>query len=166
MYSVNEIMLIVIVCLGSLLLVGYIKSRIRKGKTNKIELAYMAGLFDGEGCISISSHKDRHCHLHCIVNIAGKEIPDLFKADFGGCVIKIKKAKDYHQQVWCWTICSNNAVRFLFAILPYWRIKTEEAKLAIEFQGVVNGNKRQRLSDADRKLRFEFKDKLSALKVK
>ena len=106
-----------------------------------LELAYLAGLFDGEGCVQIAHHKpqrnkrtEQHT-LRCAVNMTDEVSVKSFLV-FGGSICQ--KTRDIinpkWQNQWTWSVSSNQALRFLEILLPYLRLKQEQAKLAIEFQ--------------------------------
>jgi len=46
-----------------------------------------------------------------------------------------------HHKVYRLRLYSNDAKNFLEMVLPYLRVKTEQAKLAIEFQGKMKNGK-------------------------
>lgn len=106
-----------------------------------LELAYLAGLFDGEGCIQISHNKpqsgkrtEQHT-LNCRVAMTNKEAVERFLI-LGGNV-HIKKASLQNpkwKDQWCWTISSNKALAFLKEIMPFLILRKEEAKCGIAFQ--------------------------------
>ena len=99
----------------------------------KVDLAYVAGLFDGEGCISIAKCKPRwpgcspYYRLVVAVNMANEYIPRLLKSHFGGWVNRSPKGKEHWRQEWQWHLGSKEAVAFLEAIMPYLKLKIEEA---------------------------------------
>ena len=105
----------------------------------KIDLAYIAGLFDGEGCIRIDrakskTSKTRIIHrVSCQLSMANAFIPKLFQFYFGGTYGGKKVKKGYKPQ-WYWVVTSFTAEAFLKVILPYLKLKREEAKLALDFQ--------------------------------
>lgn len=102
------------------------------------ELAYLAGIFDGEGCIDIAriSRKDRWSptyRLQCRLAMCNPYIPKLFYFRFGGSVRTFKRDPKWSRQ-WYWHISGVKAVEFLNVIKPYLRLKRAEADLAITFQ--------------------------------
>ena len=105
----------------------------------KLDLAYIAGLFDGEGCIRITrskskTYRTRIAHrIECQLSMANAFLPKLFQFHFGGNYGG-KKVKEGNQSQWYWMVTSFTAAEFLKAILPYLKIKREEAKLALDFQ--------------------------------
>jgi len=46
------------------------------------------------------------------------------------------KGKYNWSDIWMWKVTSTKAKNFLMGILPYLRIKKEQARIAIEFQGL------------------------------
>lgn len=100
------------------------------------ELAYMAGLFDGEGCIQIVKNKGngrgRH-YLRCSLEMTNEELPKSLQAYFGGTVRR-RNLPLPRQNQWEWKTTTNTAYLFLKAIYPYLRLKKVEADVALEFQ--------------------------------
>jgi hypothetical protein len=102
------------------------------------DLAYAAGLFDGEGCISINRVKPARnpnlkdgFQLRCSISITDEPIMDWFQELFGGYVMfrQRTRAQDY----WQWVVTSNNAYNFLETMEPYLRLKKQQAQIGIEF---------------------------------
>lgn len=120
----------------------------------KADLAYIAGLFDGEGSISI--HRTKHTPKRFIapfvytltvqLGLANPLIPKSLRFAFGGHV-SFQEARGNRRRFWKWQIASNKAVDFLTAILPYLRLKRDEAEVAIYYQKhrrKAGGNKEQK----------------------
>jgi hypothetical protein len=106
-----------------------------------LELAYFAGLFDGEGCVQIAHHKpqrgkktEQHT-LRCAVNMVNKKCVSNFLL-FGGsmCQKTRDRGNPKWQPQWTWSISSNQALRFLKTLLPFIQLKRQQFELAIEFQ--------------------------------
>jgi len=105
-----------------------------------IDLAYAAGIIDGEGYIGIHKRKRKLRYseslsysLEVSVVMVEKEIPDWLRLKFGGSVRKILKRKE-RKDVWCWDIWAKKARDFLIIIRPYLKIKQNQADLGIKFQ--------------------------------
>ena len=100
-------------------------------------LAYVAGIFDGEGSISISareSHGYRTIGVSiCVVNTKEWLITFL-KMQFGGYIYFRDTPESQHKNSWQWTKQGKKAVEFLELILPYLQLKRPQAELAIQFQ--------------------------------
>jgi len=105
------------------------------------EIAYIAGLFDGEGSIYITKGKKQYFLTVSITNT------DLYVLEFIKNLLyigKISKSPDKnmkHHKVYRLRLYSNDAKNFLEIVLPYLRVKTEQAKLAIEFQSKMKNGK-------------------------
>jgi len=94
-----------------------------------IDLQYVAGFFDGEGCVYISP-EGRPC-----VSVTQKrsDILRLFREDFGGKVV------DHTGKCSRWQILSREEIiNFLEVILPYSIVKTDEIKLGIKAAMLIN----------------------------
>lgn len=97
------------------------------------DFAYIAGLFDGEGCIVIArkgktSHK---LYISC-TNTYGPVLYWL-QSCVGGVVQKREQRPGKWRKTYIWSMCNHQAAIFLEAILPHLRIKKHQAELAIEF---------------------------------
>ncbi len=99
---------------------------------NDTDLAYIAGFFDGEGSIFISKSKKQY---FLTVSISNTNLPVLESIRaMGGNISKSPDNRENHSQLFRLRLYCNEAKKFLEKILPYLRIKKEQAKLAIEFQ--------------------------------
>ena len=100
-----------------------------------MENAYAAGLFDGEGCISICGPLQRGgANLRVVLGNTYKPILEQLKAQFGGSVGLGRRATVCRLTLWQWTLSGDKAVRFLEIVFPYLVIKKEQAQIAFEFQ--------------------------------
>lgn len=114
----------------------------------KNNLLYAAGFFDGEGCprISKKNRKGRSTiyEFDCCITLTDKNVIDWFASTFGGSVYefpsKSRQDKGW-KKTWQWSICANQANIFLKLILPYLKLKKEEAKICIKFQEHKVGNR-------------------------
>lgn len=88
------------------------------------DAAYIAGLFDGEGCIST------YTSLSLRVNIAQKVPGVLYwvHATLGYGCVRLRKDKTSYFE------CNTNDTmkQFLSTVLPYLRVKCDQARLGIE----------------------------------
>jgi len=103
----------------------------------EIELAYAAGLFDGEGCVSINKVRQKHYvrdgyQLRCSISITHEETSLWFKDHFGGSHKPIIRANA--RNYWQWVVVARKARKFLEEIEPYLVIKKEVAGHGILFQ--------------------------------
>ena len=97
-------------------------------------IEYLAGFFDGEGCICIRKIRDCYsiaCHIECTDGDCLIE----FSNRFGGTIFK-RKPRPYgfgRKTMWRWNRYGKNASELLRSLLPYLIAKKEEAICALEF---------------------------------
>jgi hypothetical protein len=98
----------------------------------KAEPAYLAGFFDGEGCVRVNKTPTRNTiSYHLIVSIANndKTILDSCKEIYGGDVHLKGKGPCLS-----WSLFSKASIeKFLLASLPYLVVKKDEALVALEY---------------------------------
>ena len=121
----------------------------------RTDLAYIAGIVDGEGYIGIQSDckKSKHGHpnlrLRVAVTSTDEWLCQHLKFAIGGGVIKLKRASENHKPCWQWEIGYKKAGDFLRLILPYLHLKKPQAELAIKFQE-AKGRSTRALDDKKR----------------
>lgn len=148
---------------------GYGLSKDLSENLTELEKAYLAGLFDGEGCIHIATHIKRnhsathYSQLHLIVSNTNKQVMDYLTSKLGGNLIIRKPYKKRQRSYYMWRIYSQKAGDLLEILLPYLIIKKEEALLAIEFQSTLNYEPKK-LSPETIIERDEIAEKLKQLK--
>ncbi len=133
----------------------------------KTDLAYVAGLFDGEGCIQIikTNGKGRGLYnLRCSLEMTNEGLPRLLQVCFGGGCRR-RNLPSPRQNQWEWTTLSRMAYSFLKAIYPYLRLKKSEADVAIEFQEAMHTSPK-RLTEKELAIREAQRILLSDLKKK
>lgn len=115
----------------------------RSDLMKKTELAWAAGIVDGEGCVTISHVpakrqkgclNDRHA-LYLKVTMGDKPTVDRLHKLFGIGSVQINIQKKYNT-AWSWLCCSRDAGIALRKLLPYLVTKRAETLLAIEFDAL------------------------------
>ena len=106
---------------------------------SKTDLAYIAGFFDGEGCISIKRIRNRNrpfnqYQLEVTVGSTDEWVCERFKFVFGGNVRKTKSRNPNWKPFWVWRASSKTAGVFLKVIIPYLHLKRDRAEIALTFQ--------------------------------
>ncbi len=139
------------------------------------EIAYAAGLLDGEGYIDIYSaslskaSKSPSFMLRVIISQKDGKIMSWLQERFGGSVRTEKRNDSYIHR---WDIRSKAAARFLNMVLPFLIIKNEQAWLALGFENkkvlYLNTLKGfqgfRKLSDKEIEWRIQAKEVLKKMK--
>lgn len=121
----------------------------------KTDLAYTAGIMDGEGSIGIAKRKSKSCKrgytfVLCIQITSSDEwLCQWLKFAFGGCISH--STNNASNPMWHWVIGNKQAPSFLRSILPYLKLKRPQAELAIKFQEA----KRMTPSKTDKEMAIE-----------
>jgi len=82
-----------------------------------VETAWLAGLFEGEGSLTMKPH--RGCELR--IKMTDKDVIDRVLATVGvGKVVPIKKERDHHKQAWEWRLSKRiHTYPLLVKLLPF-----------------------------------------------
>lgn len=110
----------------------------------KTDLAYVAGIVDGEGSIRIArrkvssqrpNKKGRQSYFLLVVEVGNTQewLIQWLRLAFGGSIVT-NPAHGQRQTFYRWVLQNKAAAAFLFAVLPYLRIKRPEAEIALAFQ--------------------------------
>ena len=122
----------------------------------KTNLAYIAGLFDGEGSIHVAHQKaprvqNPNHRVHVLsINITNtnKECIDFIFNTFNFGYVQTKKiSNSNHKTLYIWSVRCLKAGKFLSVIFPYLIIKKEIAKIALEFQKRISKGNHQAYED-------------------
>lgn len=120
--------------------------------TTRTDLAYAAGILDGEGCISIayvrcSSKPDRYHVLNIHVSNTSPELLIWLRERFQGSVCRMsdnRKGKLGRRPIFQWQITAKQAHEFLVAVRPYLLVKAKQADVAIAFRKLKPTNRSER----------------------
>jgi hypothetical protein len=113
--------------------------------TDPAMLGYIAGIFDGEGSISILRRKScsswnwSHSEM-LIVSNTNEELIAWFLRNIGGVIDTIRRSNARHKTSYSWRINGRNVERFLVPILPYLVVKKARAEIALEFRRLCPRN--------------------------
>jgi len=106
---------------------------------NKIKIAYIAGLFDGEGDVAIQKYKstkNNRYYLRLYLRITNTNIECLnfvkktLKYGWVGYLSKGIKNKK-HKKCYCFRVSNKKAEQLLKTLRPYLIIKREKAKMLL-----------------------------------
>src|SRR5690348_6220371 len=118
---------------------------------------YMAGLFDGEGCIGIYERSVKHSgtgavspYIGLVMTVSNthKEVIRHIKERCGGVVgfsMRYPRKRDgsLRRTLYRWSAQSKEAPHILRQIFPYLIVKRDQAALALEFAELVDREKRR-----------------------
>lgn len=137
---------------------------------NNFDLAYIAGFFDGEGCVTISKQTERpnakrqngrsRFALQVSLTQKSRDTLDWVSLLFGGRV-GFHQAKTIKFLCYRWTLTKKKDQQiFLRAILPFLRLKKAQAEYALQYlETVRDTNEGSRpVGDAIQKTRHELHD--------
>ena len=106
--------------------------------------AYIAGFFDGEGCISSQEYyeigkyeKYPRITMQISVTNTDKEILNFIRGVFGGIITKHSKPAK-QKQCYSWKLTGKDKMlRFLNTVLPYVMVKKEDVELGIQLANTL-----------------------------
>jgi len=122
--------------------------------------SYIAGLFDGEGTITLS-YKHKNDLFRAPVSSMSSttfELLDLLKSSYRGTISKQKIYKEHHKQSWTWRLENDKCLKFINEILPFMHEpkKIRRAKFLLDnYKNVTRRNGRYKLEEVKAKKQFE-----------
>lgn len=141
---------------------------------SQLEIAYLAGIMDGEGCVSIMKSKPlsntsspSHILRITIAN-TNKDLIDWLGVKMGGCTRRASRANypSAWKDSWQWHIEGFKAMEFLCLVEPYLIIKKAQASIGIEFQKKKTLSTGKRLEKEEILFRDSFRNRLTTLNKK
>jgi hypothetical protein len=133
-------------------------------KHGKEDDAYLAGILDGEGCISARQGK-RGIDFRVVVGNVSLALMEWLTSRYGGTVYPTKTKSPRHQPFWIWKCSRTEGVECLRAALPYLVVKREQAELFIALTELSSEARGGRRATPDNLIRRSvIMTKLSALK--
>ena len=99
----------------------------------KLEKAYVAGIVDGEGTVTLMKHHKNETPLPC-VSIANNNLRLLqwIRHRCGGLIASKKKYKPHHNDSFVWSVRHDRALRFLNEIVGFLIVKKPQATLILK----------------------------------
>jgi hypothetical protein len=114
-------------------------------KLSRIEAAYLAGIFDGEGSLTVVRDKRTTRGIRCMVCIVNTDGNLMhFLSSIGGPKVRWRKGEN--KPVATWNLCAVNDVwRFLNSVAPFLIVKREKTAEALKIlkgrRGIGNTSK-------------------------
>lgn len=136
----------------------------------EITLEYIAGLFDGEGCVSITKRSESDFYIRCcIVNAHRQVLLDVINFFALGVIHNnVNKIKPNRKiPVYTITFDRLSGVAFMEAIKPYLRIKIKEVEHVLQYHSekIKLGGKKQNLAEKA-KLGTKYKTELMEMRYR
>ena len=106
----------------------------------ELEWAYLAGFFDGDGCVNIATRQQRkgigpQHYLQIIFSQCNQPILEYWRERVNrGRVYRTAHPDNGHKQLYQWRMFDRDAEVVLRAMLPHLHIKRKEAQIALKFQ--------------------------------
>ncbi len=125
---------------------------IRK-KYSETTAAYMAGILDGEGCLSIGNFSgnrkngDRHFQTNISISSTDKCLIDWLYDTFGGYrgeYTPKQMSRNGRKQVYRWQCSSDRLLHICEITLPYLIIKKRQAEILIEMRKTFCNSQNQK----------------------
>jgi hypothetical protein len=122
--------------------------------------AYLAGILDGEGTVSVSRTSTNQSAKACKRGFAYRSSIGIALTDENlllwvqqvtgvGRICRVKSQSPKHKAAWRWTAWSKDAVYVAKMVLPYLRLKKRQAENLIAFQAVMRFPGSKGLSDVE-----------------
>jgi hypothetical protein len=151
----------------------YVKKRVEKlNNLSQQDAYYIAGFFDGEGCINLAK---QHAHGKTATYYLSISIANTFPGIIDWIALRVGYGKVYNPKrpstifkerkpIWEWRLSGRHAADFLKQIHPYMKVKTLQSEVAMEYaKTLMDGCTRNRLPDNVVMLRNSFGEKLTKM---
>ena len=102
---------------------------------DQLTLAYLAGMIDGDGYITINrSTRNGVIYFGAVIGVSGtrREPHDLAASLWGGTVSYYQPKNPRHRGQFMWSRTGEAAAAAIMDVQPYLRIKGEQARIALE----------------------------------
>jgi len=97
----------------------------------KEELAYAAGIIDGEGCLRVTRHKDcNQFNTYVYVTNTDPRLINWLHNSWGG-TINISQHKSTWKPSLSWRLIGKEAIQFIEAVYPFLRLKKAQADILL-----------------------------------
>jgi hypothetical protein len=137
-----------------------------------VDWAYLAGVIDSDGSIGMYAAKStgrhpeyRNYYLRLAITNASKPLMDWLVANLGGRFDTRAQVAAHHAQTYNWIVTQMHAGAILKRTLPYMKVKTMQAHLAVEYvERFRNASSRLGMTPEVRAIRLRYWTQMAALK--
>lgn len=119
-----------------------------------LDLRYVAGIVDGEGCISLAMFHNKQLHIRLKVKMNHLELIQALQSQFGGS-LTIENPKGNRKQSYSWQISCGPALEVIKQVQPYLIVKQDQAKLVMMF-AKLGHNTNETVNDAFKTLMHKY----------
>jgi len=125
----------------------------------EVEKAYLAGIVDGEGTVTLMKHhKNETPAPHVSVANNNLYLLKWIKSIVGGNICRKKKRLPHHKDSYAWNVRQDRALCFLNEIKQYLKIKKQQAELiSSTYKKVTNRAGRYTPEMMERKMKLVAK---------
>ena len=106
------------------------------------DLAWAAGIIDGEGCITLYRARTNSGTAYVmkvtVVNTSMPMLRTLHRLFRRGYITPKKQLSSRHKPQWAWEVSTKNAEAVLKLVRPYLVVKREECRLALWSRRLIN----------------------------
>lgn len=132
------------------------------GSVTEADLAYTAGIIDGEGYIGIRNTPKR-CYIDVVVVSTDPRLPLWLQEHWLGNLSKQRMMQPGQRPAFRWNVHSRQALAVLKAIRPFMVLKGERADVAMAFQATLWYRGKQPVSAVELATRNEMATRLRLL---
>jgi len=107
-------------------------------------LAYLAGLFDGEGCVTFAPNYARAPgtgSLRAGVVNTDLDLLTPFRTAFGGRIVRLGRSRAHWRAAFQWYACGDTASNALVALRPFLVAKGPQVDLALQIRETSPGQR-------------------------
>ena len=101
------------------------------------ELAYLAGIIDGEGCFVLHDHGSHRFGCALAVGNTDPRLTEWLRARFGGSV-GVEKRGQRWKACYRWKASAKDLESIILAVLPFLVIKRDRAELILAYRRTLN----------------------------
>lgn len=135
---------------------------------NSNDLSYIAGFFDGEGSVYVTTKKrnygrGRYYALNVTAVNTNPEVIEWINQMFPGHTRTNYRngGNPKNRDIYFWSRCSKLAAEFLRTIQPYSRVKSDQIALGLELDSMMD--KGRRISDEEYERMEQIRSEVSRL---
>lgn len=100
-------------------------------------LAYIAGFFDGEGCVNFTKSKGSSLVLRALVTNTSLEVLEMIsEAIPGGTIVELKHGMSHWKRSYQLRYINHHAAKFVALLEPWLVVKAEQAIVAMSWSAM------------------------------